>query len=145
MRRNHTLGDRPRSWCCWIAHTRCKTWPLLRFSDQGCSWSSCSTLRSSNKDLLVFHLVFKTDVLTPLPRLFLLYGSLGTDRLCSRWGSGDAVLKFLRISQGSLTRGVAIYSVLKLKKMLAHALVQGNLLPAINQQQINADCALGHH
>jgi hypothetical protein len=35
---------------------------LLGFSDQGCSWSSFSTLRCSNHGRLVFHLVLKADV-----------------------------------------------------------------------------------
>jgi hypothetical protein len=83
LRRNPNIRWTPpcQSCClCGISQTRCKTSPLLRIYDQGCSWSTCATLRSSNcQGRLVFHLVLKADVLTPLPCTCLslwLFGAL---------------------------------------------------------------------
>ena len=49
-----------------IAHTRWKTCPLMRFSDQG-SWSSCVKLQPLGHVRFVFQMILKSDVLTPLP------------------------------------------------------------------------------
>ncbi len=67
----HTLGAPYRSCLCGIAHTWCKTSPLLRFSDQ-VLMVVLSIVRCSNKGRVVFHLVLKAKTQSchsPLPNV----------------------------------------------------------------------------